>query len=95
MADKNRIMDPMEPAIPMFNFYGLQLAVLADLPEGGQVHFTNGLAALGLVVPGLRLAPGTMVVCIPADASAQIRPMLRQLEKTKPEALRRAGVISH
>jgi len=96
VSEKNRITDPMDPAVPVFNFNGLPLAVLADLPEGGQAHFTNGLNANSLeVTPGLRLAPGTMVVAIPIEAAAQLRPALRNLEKTKPEALRRAGIVPH
>jgi hypothetical protein len=94
--EKNRITDPMDPAIPVFNFNGLPLAVLADLLEGGQAHFTNGLNATSLeVVPGLRLAPGTMVVAIPIEAAAQLRPALRKLESTRTDALRRAGIIPH
>lgn len=91
MAERNRITDTNEPAIPMLNFNGLMLAVLADLPEGGQAHFQSG----PIIVPGLRLAPGTMVMAIPAEVAAQLRPMLRQLEKTRGRELARAGIIAH
>jgi len=96
MAERNRIISPDDPAPPALTFAGLPfpLVVIADLPEGAQAHFVDGANGLGLARPGARIAPGAMVVVIPSEVAAHIRPNLKQYDKAKPEMLRRAGLIT-
>lgn len=87
---KNRITDPNQATIDVFVFYGLALLIAADLYEGGQILFINGLDNLvGQPVPGLKIGKGAMVVVIPADMAQQIRGQQKQVqaEESKKKGL--------
>jgi len=78
---ENRFHGPTDVVGQMMNIQGVPLMVLADVPDGAAVHWTSGPdPLLGEVVAGPRLPPGAMVLVIPPQVAAAIRPQLRLAE---------------
>ena len=72
-----RITGPLDP-IPGFEFHGLPVLVPVDLEhDAGHLCVIVGENAIGTPVPSVPLERGAMLCVIPANAAAQIRPMLK------------------
>jgi hypothetical protein len=81
MQTKNRIHGPLDTsAPPIMEIMGLQIAFVADCPEGGFLQIVSGDNPVGIPTPGVQIAKGQMLALIPAEAAAQIRPLLAQAE---------------
>ena len=89
MADlKNHIVGPTDPAM-VFDFNGLPIAMVADLPEGGFVQIVNGANPIGVPVPGPQIRPGGMLVVLPLEICTQIRPHFRKATAEQSKSLSR------
>lgn len=86
MNEKTLIVGPTDPARVVL-IQGVPFAVIADLPEGGHVSWVVGANPIGEMKPGCSLAPGAMVLVLPAEIAAQLRPGLREAEKKEKEKL--------
>lgn len=93
---KNRIIGPMDFMIPGFQWHGMNLPVVADLPEGGFLQIVSGENPMVPATPSVTMPKGCMVVLLEPAISEQIRPLLRQLEKDAVKALANpSGAILH
>ena len=84
------ITGPQDPVLPVVPINDLQLAVVADLDEGGFIQIIPGKNPLGQPVPSIQVAPGAMLVLIPNEVAAMIRPTVKQI---KAQAPRKLGLV--
>jgi hypothetical protein len=90
MADTEeqaKIIGPMDFEIPVAGINGALFPVIADLPQGGFVHFVPGQNPLAAPVPSVFIAPGAMVAVIDANIAKHIRPLLKQTPKDETKTL--------
>lgn len=78
-----RIIGPTEINIPAFVYQGMVLPIAADLPDGGFLQIVAGENPMGQAVPGMPIPKGAMVALILPEQAAQIRPVIREVDKKK------------
>lgn len=73
------IANPLGTDARLLVLNGVPLGLVADLPEGGFLQIVPGQNPLGIPVPSVPAAAGTMVAVIPAEVAAEFRSSLQKV----------------
>jgi len=73
-----RIANPMDLAVPGFNYGGINFEVPVDLPEGGHLQVIVGDNPFGQAIPSRQIPKGCMLAIIPVEVAERIREGLNQ-----------------